>query len=307
MPRRYVDTSLGQVHLRVEGRGPALLLLGSAGRSLRVFDRLVPLLEGAFTVVAPDLPGSGHSDPLPPGAGIAALAACMDEVLASLGIARTHVYGFHTGNKIGAALAAGWPQRVDRLVLAGQSHSLIPVNEERNDVIRGRTSNYFADQDLRGSEAKAVHDWETLQRNVNDLWWPAGSKSEGPLRAQALAQARRQVLDEIQCFDGIAALYEANFAHDFHADLQRIAAPTLVLEVETPDENRMLGPQAGRVCALVPRSVSRSLRADGFRLTLEDQGDRLAAVLLEFFAAAGSGRHGNADGCPADKPARSRR
>ncbi|HMN83026.1 MAG TPA: alpha/beta hydrolase [Burkholderiaceae bacterium] len=284
MPRRYADTSLGQVHLRVQGRGPALLLLGSAGRSLRVFDPLVPLLDGAFTVVAPDLPGSGNSDPLPPGAGITALAACMVEVLASLDIARTHVYGFHTGNKIGAALAAGWPQRVDRLVLAGQSHSLIPVNEERNGVIRGRTRNYFAGQDMRGSEAKAAGDWQTLQRNVNDLWWPAGSTNEGPLRAGALAQARRQVLDEIQCFDGIPTLYEANFAYDFHADLQRIAAPTLVLEVETPDENRKLGPQAERVCALIGHAVSRALRADGFRLTLEDQADELAAVLREFLA-----------------------
>lgn len=284
MPRHYADTSLGQVHLRVQGRGPALLLLGSAGRSLRVFDPLVPLLEGTFTVIAPDLPGSGSSDPLPPGAGITALAACMVEVLASLEVAHAHVYGFHTGNKIGAALAAGWPRCVDRLVLAGQSHSLIPVNEQRNGVIRGRTSNYFAGQDPRGSEAKAVRDWETLQRNVNDLWWPAGSRNEGPQRTRALAQARRQVLDEIQCFDGIPALYETNFAYDFHADLQRIAAPTLVLEVETPDENRKLGPQAGRVCALIRHSASRSLQADGFRLTLEDQADELAALLLEFLA-----------------------
>jgi len=285
MPRRYVDTSLGQVHLRIEGSGPALLLLGSAGRSLRVFDRLVPLLRGRFTVVAPDLFGSGHSDPLPPGATIKAVAACMAEVLAALGIARAHVYGFHTGNKIVTALAADAPRRVDRLVLAGQSHSLIPVNEERNRVIGGRTQDYFADQDGSDPVARAVRDWTALQRKVNDLGWPAALQREGPRRAEALAQAKRQVLDELECHDGIAALYLANFAYDLYADLQRIAAPTLVLEVETPDEKRKLGAQAPRVCALVPGAVSRTLQADGFRLTLEEQAEELAAVLLDWLPA----------------------
>lgn len=283
MSRRYVDTALGQVHLRIEGSGPALLLLGSAGRSLRVFDRLVPLLRDDFTLVAPDLFGSGHSDPLPAGATLADVAACMGELLEALGIPRAHVYGFHTGNKIAASLAAHAPRLVDRLVLAGQSHSLIPDNVERNRVIGARTQDYFADQDRSDPLARGLRDWKALKARVDALWWPAALDAEGPQRAEALAQARREVLDELECFDGIQALYRANFAHDLQADLPRITRPTLVLEVETPQEQRQLGAQAQRVCALVPAAVSRSLAADGFRLTLEAQAQELATVLREFF------------------------
>lgn len=283
--RRYVDTAVGQVHLRVEGSGPPLLLLGSTGRSSRMFEPLIPLLRGQFQVLAPDLPGSGHSDPLPAGVTIPALAESMAQVLDSLGVERAHVYGFHTGNKIGTALAANRPDRVDRLVLAGQSHSLIPSNEERNRVIGQRTQNYFAGRDTSDPPAQAIRDWTGLQRTVNDLWWPAALQAEGPDRAAALAQARRQVLDELECGEAIPALYQANFAYDLQADLQRIAAPTLVLEVETPDERRTLGAQAAAVCALIRGASSRTLRANGFRLTLEDQADELAAVLLEFLRA----------------------
>lgn len=282
MSRHYASTALGQIHLRREGQGPALLLLGSTGRSLRMFDGLVALLRDTFTVVAPDLPGCGNSDPLPAGATMTDIAACMIEVMDAQAIARAHLYGFHTGNKIAAAMAARWPQRVHRLVLAGQSHSLVPVNEERNGVIRGRTGNYFEGHAARGTQAQAIRDWDSLQRSVNALWWPAGSTAQGPQCSAALERARSQVLDEIQCTAGIPALYEANFAHDFHGDLQRVTVPTLVLEVETPEENRKLGPQAARVCALIPGSRARALQAQGFRLTLEEHSGDVAAVLREF-------------------------
>lgn len=281
MPRRYIDTSLGQLHARIEGEGSPFLLLGSAGRSSSVFRRLVPLLLQKFRIIAPDLFGTGNSDPLPAGATIRSIAGAMDELLQACGAERTSVYGFHTGNKIAAALAAHWPQRVADLVLAGQSHSLIPSNEERNRVIGGRTKEYFDEPD-GGAQTRAVRDWATLQRRVAALWWPDGLLEDSPRRAEVLRQVRAEVLDELQCFESTQALYRINFAYDLASDLPRIRARTLVLEIATPDESRHLGAQGPKVCALIPGAVLRTMHAYGFRLTLESQAEELAAVLREF-------------------------
>jgi pimeloyl-ACP methyl ester carboxylesterase len=207
----------------------------------------------------------------------------MEQVLESCGARQAHVYGYHTGNKIGTALAANWPERVASLVLAGQNHSLIPSNEERNLVIGGRTKEYFAPP-AGDATARAVRTWATLQKRVAALWWPEAALTPSSAQAEALAQTRAEVLDELTSFEGTPALYRANFAYDLEADLKKIRARTLVLEIATPDETRHLGPQGQKVCALVPGSKLATIQADGFRLTLEDKAEELAAVLGEFFS-----------------------
>jgi pimeloyl-ACP methyl ester carboxylesterase len=284
MSRHYVHTALGQAHVRIEGQGPVVLLLGSAGRSASVFRRLIPLLADRFTLVAPDLFGTGSSDPLPEDADIRAIAHAMSQVATAFGGQKAHVYGYHTGNKVATAMAANWPERVESLVLAGQNHSLIPSNEERNRVIGGRTKEYFA-APVKDEAERGLRDWETLHQRVEKLWRPAAA----PDRLEALAQARAEVLDELTSFASTAALYRINFAYDLESDLRRVRARTLVLEIATPDEIEHLGPQGAKVCALIPGAQLKTIQADGFRLTLEDKAEELAVILGEFFAGAGAG------------------
>jgi pimeloyl-ACP methyl ester carboxylesterase len=285
MRRQYVDTDLGQLHVYTAGAGTPLLLLGSAGRSARVFSYLIPLLSDHFQLIAPDLFGNGNSDALPVDATITSMAGCMTQLLDAYDIERVHVYGFHTGNKIGAALAANWPSRVDKLILAGQSHSIIPSNEERNRIIGGRTLEYFETPDDSSSISKALSSWAKLQRQVNALWWPDALFSSSADRLQALAHARTLVMDELQSFDSTSTLYRMNFAYDFMADLIRIKAQTLVLEISTPDEDKKLGRQGPKMCALLSNASLQDLEADGFRLTLEDKASELARILRQFLTA----------------------
>ncbi len=282
MPRHYVNTALGQMHVRTQGSGPPLLLLGSAGRSARMFDHLIPLLSERFQLIAPDMFGHGNSDLLPANVDIRAIAGCMAELLDAFSIQRANVYGFHSGNKIGAALAANWPDRIDKLILAGQSHSIIASNEARNRVIGGRTQEYFETPDDAGAISKALSGWATLQRRLTDLWWPDALLSSSPDRLQTLAQTRTLVIDELQSFDSTAALYSINFAYDLSADLGRIQARTLVLEVATPDEDRTIGRQGPAYCERIPHAELQTLEAQGFRLTLEDKAPELARILLRF-------------------------
>jgi magnesium chelatase accessory protein len=62
---RFVAAAGLRWHVQVAGAGPVLLLLHGTGASTHSWRDLLPLLARRFTVVAPDLPGHGFTDPLP--------------------------------------------------------------------------------------------------------------------------------------------------------------------------------------------------------------------------------------------------
>ena len=94
--------------------------------------------------------------------------------------------------------------------------------------------------------------------------------------------ARLLALDELQA-EGTAALYAANFAYDLGRDYARIAAPTLVLEVATPEEDRTIGRQGPAVQRLIPSAALETLQEpEDHTLTLENRAQDLAAILLRW-------------------------
>ena len=244
-----------------------------------MFARLMPLLSAGFDVLAIDTPGFGNSDPLVPGAGIEDLAGCVAGVLDALGIARAHLYGLHTGNKIATALAGRWPGRVSRLVLAGQSHSLIPDQVLRNATILDIVHEYF-DPAVPGP-ATALAEWGAAFQRMAAIWWDRALVAPGGT-PDALAHARDLALDELQS-EGTAALYRANFAYDLGAGFLGIQAPTLILEITTPAEDRTIGRQGEAVQRLIPGAALRTIaEPTGHTLTLENRADDLAAIIAAF-------------------------
>lgn len=282
MKRAYVDAPQGQIHVATEGEGPPLVLIGSAGRSARVFDGLIQRLSPDFRVLAVDLMGCGNSDPLPPGAGIETLAGNVVSVLDAFGIERTHFYGFQTGNKVGAALAARWPHRVDRIVLAGQSHSLVPDKAHRDAAILGNVTHYFGQ---RGdAEAERLKLWATGFRRISDIWWH-GSLFSPPQDPMRFERARAATIDRVQALPDATRTYEANFAYDLGADLCRIAAPTLLIEVVTPMEDRTIGRQGQRLLEIMSGAELVVLQEEdgpSHAVTLDPQYPELAGLLRRF-------------------------
>ncbi len=278
MPRGYVSTALGQVHYCREGSGKPLLLLGSSGRSSRMYVPLASLLAPGRDVIAPDTPGFGMSDPLPAGASIEAIAGCFITLLDALGIERCDIYGLHTGNKIATAMAVRWPDRVGRIILAGQSHSLIPDREKRNATILDIVKDYVTP---KSGEVAALVDWSAAWQRMTAIWWDRALVAEGASPAMRDA-ARLLALDELQC-GGTAGLYRANFAYDLGAEYRLIRAPTLVLEIATPEEDRTIGRQGPAVQALIPGAALDTLHEpEGHTLTLENRAADLRDIILRW-------------------------
>lgn len=104
-----------------DGREPLLLIHG-LGASGRVWDPVVPLLEGERRVIVLDMPGFGSAPSLPAGVEPTAanLGAALAERLAAMGIERPHVAGNSLGAWVGLEMGrAGGAASVTAISPAG--------------------------------------------------------------------------------------------------------------------------------------------------------------------------------------------
>ena len=101
------------------GRGkPWLVLIQGLGFDRSGWAPVISPLSRRFRLVLIDNRGSGRSTTPDRKFPVAEMAADVAAVLDSSGIARAHVLGASLGGMVAQELAIGYPQRVDRLVLA---------------------------------------------------------------------------------------------------------------------------------------------------------------------------------------------
>jgi pimeloyl-ACP methyl ester carboxylesterase len=105
------------LHVRVGGKGPAVLLLHGFGDTGDMWGPLAVDLARDHTVVVPDLRGMGLSSHPQGGYDKLTQAADMRAVLAKLGIERSAVVGHDIGTMVAYAYAARYPALTDRLVV----------------------------------------------------------------------------------------------------------------------------------------------------------------------------------------------
>lgn len=118
MPRRYVSTPLGDLHVRDEGSGDAtFLLLHQTPRSMDEFAELIPLLAPHGRVLAMDMLGFGLSATNPAPQTIESMAQGSSALLDALVVRTVIAIGHHTGAAVAMELAASDP-RVQAVVLS---------------------------------------------------------------------------------------------------------------------------------------------------------------------------------------------
>jgi pimeloyl-ACP methyl ester carboxylesterase len=113
---------------------PLLLIHGLGGTS-RVWDPVLPLLEGEREVVVLDMPGFGAAPALPNGVEPTAanLAAALHETCEERGIGRPHVAGNSLGGWVGLEMGrARWAASVTAISPAGLWRA--PIGPRENDA-----------------------------------------------------------------------------------------------------------------------------------------------------------------------------
>lgn len=109
-----------RVRVRVQGDGPALLLLNGLTRPLDSWQPLTQALHGR-TVISFDAPGVGASPTPALPLSIPALAALATSVLDQTGQDTADILGFSHGGAVAQQLAADSPHRLRRLILVSTS------------------------------------------------------------------------------------------------------------------------------------------------------------------------------------------
>ncbi|MFE0100828.1 alpha/beta fold hydrolase [Streptomyces sp. NPDC059009] len=202
------------LHYDVHGErgGPPLLLLSGQSNSHRWWDAVRDGFDAEFTTVALDHRGTGESGrPDTDTYSTPGFARDVVAVLDHAGIERAHVYGTSMGGRIAQWLAAGFPERVDRLVLGCTSPGA-PHGVERGPEVRAALAQPDAAAARRAlAELMYTPEWiaARLAADPGHTFHTLGDPTMP-------AYARRRHL-------------RASARHDAWEALPRIAAPTLVV------------------------------------------------------------------------------
>lgn len=119
---RTLPADRGDIHARVGGSGPPLLLLHGYPQTHLMWHAAAPLLAERFTVVAADLPGYGDSfkpAPAPDHAPHSKRALAQDfiQAMSALGHERFALAGHDRGGRVGYRLALDHPDRLTALAV----------------------------------------------------------------------------------------------------------------------------------------------------------------------------------------------
>jgi len=117
-PVRHIALSSGPVAWRQAGSGDPVLLIHGWRGSSRYWQGTLDCFADIRTLYAFDLPGHGETPPWDGPLAFEPLAEMTVELADRLGLARFDLVGHSFGGAVALAIAARWPQRVGRLVVA---------------------------------------------------------------------------------------------------------------------------------------------------------------------------------------------
>ena len=236
------------------GAGPALLLIHGLGYARWGWEPVVEPLARSFDVLLFDNRGIGGSD-APPGPYTAAqMAEDAVRVLDEAGVERAHVVGTSLGGMVAQELALGWPERVERLVLASTTPGgaqAFPMPQRTVELMAAGAS---------------------LREYVENALEP---DPDPKLVDRILGHRERTA----QPFEAWAAQAAAGAGFDAHDRLGALAAPTLV---QHGDGDVVVDPRnAGLLADAIP-DARVSIYAGCGHLFMWQEPDRFTRELEEF-------------------------
>ena len=167
-----------QTGVCVVGEGKPVLALHGWGGSIRSFAPVAERLSvQGYQVHMLDLPGFGQSDLPPQPWGVPEYARFVVAYLDDSDLGRVSFLGHSFGGRIGLVLAADYPGRVDKMVLADSAGIRVPLSA------RQQVRNFLARSARRTLEQLRLDGWrDRLRDGYNRRYASEDYLTAGPLR-----------------------------------------------------------------------------------------------------------------------------
>lgn len=277
-----------RLHHVTAGSGPPLVLLHGVPKTWYYWHRVIPLLSGRFTVIAPDVRGFGDSSRPDGGYDMGTVATDVAELMTALGHERFAVAGEDWGAAFAYAVAASYPDRVTRLSF---SEMLLPgAGLEAWSALT--EDNVRSDHFLWHVGFFHVRDFpEMLISGRERVFWETWMKNE---TYDPSAITEDCVEEWVRCSSapgGLRAIFEVYRATFTNIELdRRWSADRLPMPVLTVGSDSFIGEEGRRQMERVADDVRYvELERCGHSMALERPVE-LAQVMGEFFADDRTGR-----------------
>jgi len=202
----YITVDDIRLHVERHGNGEPLLMIPGLGAGNWLWSKNVAALSKQFTLIMPELRGSGRSDKPDQIYKIALFAADLKAVLDHLAIRQAHLLGASLGGFVAQYFAATWPERVRKIILVstslGGQCQIGPEGDILSRVIRprGKTSrerlenayalNFTEDFMQRHSEElEHITEWRTQYPQPEHIYYRqllAGNAYDGAKLAEKI-------------------------------------------------------------------------------------------------------------------------
>ncbi|MEU6405661.1 alpha/beta hydrolase [Streptomyces sp. NPDC046985] len=284
---RWVDLDGLRLHAVVGGEGPPLLLLAGWPETWYAWRLVMPELARDYTVVAPDPRGVGLSDKPDAGYDTGTLAADMVALMAALGHDRFAMVGHDVGMWTGYAVAADFPDRVERLALA---EAVIPGLAPSPPI--------FAHQDVINRLWHFMFNRlddlnEQLVRGREDLFfrWQFANKAVRPLPETAIEHYIDSITRDPAVLHACFGFYRA-ITENMAQNAER-AKKTLSLPILTIAGGRSTGVLVEQTIAPVATDVRAVVFDDCGHFPAEEAPEATLAALTEFLRPYHEARAGD--------------
>lgn len=220
--RGYAFVEGRQVHYRLWGSGPLIVALHGSPQSSRAIEPFAQRLTAeGFSVLAPDTPGNGCSEPLSTSSTILDFAKALDKLLVSLGIKRCALYGFHTGAAIASTYAALHKEKVSCIFFDG-----LPAwdDEERAELVE-----YLPHFVPRWDGSHMTWLWARLEEQ--QIYFPWQLTLPSKRMKYSVSPAERihlNALDFLEAGDDYRASYRAAFRFRVSDWLGQVRCPMII-------------------------------------------------------------------------------
>jgi pimeloyl-ACP methyl ester carboxylesterase len=260
------------IHVRVGGKGPAVVMLHGFGDTGDMWAPLAAALAKDHTIIVPDLRGMGLSSYPDTGYDKKTQAQDIARVMDRLNVQKTALVTHDIGNMVGYALAAQYPDRITRWVIIDAP---LPGIGPWDEILKSPLLWHF---NFRGPDVdRLVKGRERiyLDRFWNELSADPKAIDEATRRHYAKIYARPGAMHA--AFNQFAAFSQDASDNKAFASKGKLTMPILALGAE-----KSFGAQQAAIMREVGTNVEGGIIANSGHWIMEEQPDATVKAIRDF-------------------------